>query len=59
MCRENPLDLPAKPACGNSECCCSMDIAGYITHGWGELDEYGFWEFPCPSKAHKVEWFEP
>jgi hypothetical protein len=30
----------------------STDIAGNITHGWGELDNNGFWEHPCPSTLH-------
>lgn len=25
----------------------STSIEGLITYGYGELDEYGFWEFPC------------
>lgn len=40
---------PATPAkaCGNPDCCCSSGIHDGITFGSGELDQFGFWEFPC------------
>ena len=25
---------------------CSTGIHGYITRGYGDLDEYGFWQYP-------------
>lgn len=28
---------------------CSTGIHGYITYGYGDLDELGFWEFPLPD----------
>ncbi len=27
----------------------STGIHGYLTYGYGELDEYGFWEYPLPD----------
>lgn len=27
----------------------STGIHGYITYGYGELDEFGFWEYPLPD----------
>lgn len=32
--------------------------AGY-TFGWGELDDFGFWEFGCNSCARKFEQENP
>lgn len=37
--------------CGNSECSCSTGIHDGLTFGRGRLDEYGYWEFPCPICA--------
>ena len=33
--------------CGNPECSTSTGICGTLTHGWGELSDMGYWEFPC------------
>lgn len=40
--------------CGNPECSTSTGICGSITHGHGELDDYGYWEFPCFVCANKA-----
>src|SRR5579859_2157173 len=37
--------------CGNPECSSSIGIHEGITFGHGELDEYGYWEFPCRTCA--------
>ncbi len=34
-------------ACGNVECRSSTSIGGGLTFGYGELDNNGFFEFPC------------
>jgi len=39
--------------CGNEKCCASTDISGRISHGWGKLDSFGFWEFKCPETNNK------
>ena len=28
---------------------CSTGIHGYITRGYGTLDQFGFWEYPLPD----------
>lgn len=33
--------------CGRPECCSSTGICDNMTFGTGELDYYGYWEFPC------------
>ena len=33
--------------CNNPACACTTSIADTLEHGWGELSDYGFWEFPC------------
>lgn len=33
--------------CGNEGCSVSTGICGSLTFGWGNLDDNGFWEFPC------------
>lgn len=33
--------------CNNPECACSTGIHEGLTYGSGELDDYGYWEFPC------------
>jgi len=38
----------------NGKCSFSTSIAGYITAGWGELDEYGYWEHACPACAARA-----
>jgi len=35
------------PACENSECGVSTGICGKPTFGSGELDNNGYWEWPC------------
>ena len=34
-------------ACGNDGCSCSTGIHEGLTFGRGDLDEFGYWEFPC------------
>jgi hypothetical protein len=41
--------------CGNPECCISSTIAETLSFGSGELDSYGFWEFPCRICAAHAE----
>ena len=36
-----------KPPCGNPACGISTGICGSLTFGSGELDNNGYWEFPC------------
>jgi hypothetical protein len=31
----------------------STGIHGYITVGYGHLDEFGFWEFPLPDQEFR------
>lgn len=38
---------PRTPPCGNPDCSCSTGAHEGITFGHGELDEHGYWEFPC------------
>jgi len=33
--------------CGDSDCGASTGICGSMTFGKGNLDYYGYWEFPC------------
>lgn len=33
--------------CNNPKCSTSTGIHEGLTFGWGKLDEYGYWEFPC------------
>jgi len=40
--------------CGRPECCASTGIHDKTTFGTGDLDSYGFWEFPC--KECEEEW---
>lgn len=42
-----PEDIRERIGCGNPRCSRSSGICGAITFGWGDLDEYGYWEFPC------------
>jgi hypothetical protein len=39
----------------DSDCCSSTTIAGEISFGTGELDDYGFWQFPCRLCAEAYE----
>lgn len=36
-------------------CNVSTGIHGDLTFGKGELDDYGYWEKPCPICARKAE----
>ena len=36
-----------KGGCGDRTCGRSSGICGSLTFGKGELDSYGYWEFPC------------
>jgi hypothetical protein len=46
--------MSIKNGCGRPECKVSTGICGSITFGYGELDYYGYWEFPCYKCAR--EW---
>ena len=46
-------------ACGNPNCCASTGIHDSMTFGSGELDYYGFWEFPCAACAREFESLHP
>jgi hypothetical protein len=37
------------------KCMVSTGIDGSCTFGTGELDEYGYWEFPCRKCAKAYE----
>jgi len=39
----------------HSKCCFSTGIHEGLTVGQGELDQYGYWERPCPTCARKEE----
>ena len=39
--------------CGNKDCSTSSAIDESLTHGWGHLDELGFWEFECTDPRHQ------
>jgi len=41
--------------CGHIDCNISTGIHGALTFGWGELDDNGFWEFPCSVCAREFE----
>lgn len=45
--------------CGNPECGCSTGIHAAVTHGWGVLDEWGFWEYPCRLCAAAADARQP
>lgn len=41
---------------GNTMVCkCSTGICGSTTLGSGRLDDFGYWEFPCPECAREME----
>jgi len=33
----------------------STGIHGCLTFGWGKLDDFGYWEFPCAECAREYE----
>ena len=41
--------------CGDKNCMVSTGICGAITFGSGPLDDYGYWEEPCPACARQWE----
>lgn len=41
--------------CGNSRCSTSTGIDGSTTHGWGEPDPNGYFDFPCFICARHYE----
>ena len=41
--------------CGRKECKVSTGIHDGLTFGSGELDEFGYWEFPCDKCARAWE----
>lgn len=44
-----------KPVCGNPRCAVSTHIGDCLSFGSGDLDENGFWEFPCRVCAVAAE----
>lgn len=42
-------------SCGNATCAVSTGICDSLTFGQGDLDEYGYWEFPCDPCARDYE----
>lgn len=40
----------------HDKCSVSTGIHEGLTFGQGELDQHGYWEFPCPSCARYKEW---
>lgn len=53
-------DKPKKlPPCGNHQCGASSGIHDGLTFGSGELDDYGYWEFPCYTCARSFEKAHP
>lgn len=40
---------------GHEDHKCSTGIHDCLTFGWGELDAFGFWEFPCGECARHHE----
>lgn len=41
--------------CGNPHCSTSTGIHEGLTFGWGELDDYGYWEHPCAICARDFD----
>lgn len=41
--------------CGNHNCSVSTGICESLTYGSGELDQWGYWEFPCSTCARAAE----
>lgn len=52
MVNKGPKPKRPIPLCGNPRCCSSTGIGDEITHGWGKLDNKGYWEYPCPDTRH-------
>ena len=52
MFNKGPKPKRKLPVCGNYKCKASTDLTDSITHGWGKLDNNGFWEFSCPDPRH-------
>lgn len=46
-------------ACGNPRCGVSTGIHDGLTFGWGDLDQYGYWEHPCGACARAWEKHSP
>lgn len=44
--------------CNRTDCGTSTGICGRLTFGYGELDDYGYWEFPCSACAREWERLE-
>lgn len=42
-----------RKSCGNPDCRTSTGIHEGLTFGWGRLDGYGYWEFPCAVCARE------
>lgn len=42
-------------ACGNPECSTSSGFHDGLTFGSGDLDDWGYWEFPCGPCARDYE----
>jgi len=40
--------------CRDPECATATGIHGGLTHGKGDLDYNGYWEFPCPY-LHRID----
>lgn len=53
------MSKPKLRACGNRNCCASSGIHEGPTFGSGELDDYGYWEFPCYPCARAWEILYP
>lgn len=43
-----------KPCENKHRCSVSTGLCGSVTFGWGYLDDYGYWEYPCIF--HATEW---
>ena len=41
--------------CGHEDCGVSSGICEELTFGRGELDDHGYWEFPCRPCAEAFE----
>lgn len=47
--------MPETKYCGNRNCGTSTGICGSTTHGYGELDQNGYWYHPCFVCARHYE----
>ena len=45
--------------CGRKECGASSGFSEELTFGSGELDDWGYWEFPCRLCAESFERSNP